>query len=498
MYWSCGGETPAHWSLCCRMMLKTAILVSLVVPVFVASPVKAEVLPERIRRLDRYISSEAIRFHLPGVAVAVVEGDKIVHVDVFGDGVTEDSAFIIGSCSKTVTALTALLAFDEAGIDLETPIDTVLTSVTIHGAVTPPTLRQLLQHRSGLTRAQGFEVLPSLAEVEAHGLSLDLRFPPGERFSYSNMNYALLGLLIEKVTGQSYCEFVHERVFVPAAMTKSSCGCVPSSGNAAPEYQYCFGFPLRVGQTNKPASRIPSGFLRCSARDLARLQICLMQDGVIDGVQVFPANLIQQMKVPANKAKFGYGMGIGKGRLEHLGIIIAHDGATPTSYSYHGALTKRALGIVLLININLFDPFTDHGEMIHENMLRILVGQEPITSYPYRIWVRWALIPILLLTVWDAVTLILRWKRAGLPFTCETVRHRMTLVFQIVLPIGILFLVLWLVQIPFLESLRLEPDVMWSVLVLMATGIVTGVIHTCGGEAVQPPRRRLAADTDSS
>ena len=472
--------------------MRNTAWMSLIVPVLLMSSAQGEVSPERISRLDEYLFSETNRFHLPGIAVAVVEGGEIVHVHVSGESVTEDSAFIIGSCSKTVTALAALLAFDEADIDLETPIDSLVTTLSIHGDVSPPTLRQLLQHRSGLTRVQGFDVIPGLAEVEARGLSLNLQSPPGTRFNYSNMNYSLLGLIIEKVTGQSFCEFVHARVFEPAGMTASFCGSVPPRANAAPEYQYCFGFPLRVEQTNAPASRVPSGFLRCSARDLARLQICLLHDGMIDGHQVFPASLIQQMKTPGDVAESGYGMGLGRVYLEDLGQIIGHEGATPTSYSFHGALTDRELGIVLLININLFDPLTDHGETIHTNMLRILDGQEPVSSYPYRIWVRWALIPALLLTVWQGGALLLRWKRAGWPFDWPTGRQRSSLVLQLVVPVGIWFLVLHWVEIPFREALRLEPDMMWPVLFLMATGMVTGVITTCGGEALQPPRRSSA------
>lgn len=469
-------------------MARTVILISLLTPFLVISPTQGTDVPQRIERLDQYLSNEAARFHLPGVAIAVVNGDEIVHVNAFGKGVTEDSAFIIGSCSKTVTALAALLAFDEAGIDLDTPITTLLTNMTIHGETRTPTLRQLLQHRSGLTRAQGFDSVPSLAEVEAHGLSLDLRFPPGQRFDYSNKNYSLLGVLIEKVTGQTFCDYVHDRVFTPVGMMASSCGPVPSISNAAPEYQYCFGFPLRVGQTEVPASRIPSGFLKCSARDLARLQICLLQDGVIDGNQVFPTRLIRQMKTPADEAEFGYGMGLGKGILDGLGVIMAHEGATPSSYSYHGALTDNELGIVLLININLFDPFTDHGETIYENMLRILDGQEPVTSYPYRVWMRWALIPLLALTVWQLGVLLIRWKRAGWPFVWPTAsRQRFSLVFQLLLPVAIWIIVLRWVQVPFLAVLQLDPDIIWSFLFLTMSGMVTGVIKSCGSAPVSPP-----------
>ncbi len=477
-------------------MLRTAMLASLLIPALITAPANGEVSPERLQQLDDYILSVAKRFHLPGVAIAVVDGDRIVHQNVFGDRVTDDSAFIIGSCSKTVTALAALLAFAEAGIDLDTPIDALLPRVATKGEFALPTLRQLLQHRSGLTRADGFDAVPGLAEVEAGGFLLRLKFPPGTRFNYSNMNYALLGMFIEKVTGQSFCEFVAARVFKPAGMTASSCGTV-SVANIAPEHQYCFGFPLRVAPTNAPASGLPSGFLRCSAGDLARLQICLLHDGFLDGKQVFPAEIIRQMKTPAEGAEVGYGMGLANGHLDGLGPIFAHEGATPTSYAFYGALTKRELGIVLLININLFDPFTDHGETIYTNMLRILDGQKPVTSYPFRIWVRWALIPVLLLTVWKAGVLLVRWHRAGRPFAWPTGRQRFSLVFGLVLPVGIWFLVLRWVQVPFWEVLRLDPDLMWSFLFLTAIGMATTVLESCGGEAVRPTRRSRAVTPNS-
>ena len=81
------------------MMRRTSILISLLVPLLATPPAGGAVSPERIKRLDRYVQGEVSRFHLPGLAMAVVDGDEIVHVNVFGDGVTEESAFIIGSDS---------------------------------------------------------------------------------------------------------------------------------------------------------------------------------------------------------------------------------------------------------------------------------------------------------------------------------------------------------------------------------------------------------------
>lgn len=451
---------------------------------------------ERLQRLDEYLAMEAKRFHLPNVALAVVEGGEIVHVNVLGTGVSENSSFIIGSCSKTITALAALLALDEAGIALDTPLDEVFDNLVVARRFRSPTLRELLQHRSGLDRTSGFGKLPSLTEIEASGLALDLSSPPGEQFSYSNANYSLLGVVIEKVTGQTYCDFVEERIFKPAGMTDSFCDRVPPAAELSVEHQYLFGFPCPVGPTRTPPSQIPSGFLKCSVGDLARLQIGLMHDGVIDGNQVFPAPLIQQMKTPAAGAEFGYGMGLANGYLEPRGRIMAHEGATPTSYAFHGVLTDQQLGIVLLTNINLFDPFTDHGEKIYTNIFRVLDGEDPVTARPYRIWVRWLLIPMLLVNIWQFIALIVRWKRAGWTFVLPTAaRRRLSLVLQLVLPIGIWYFVLRWVQVPFLEVLKLDPDIMWSFLFLTATGMVSGVIKTCAGAAVQSPRRATSSPT---
>ncbi len=464
--------------------------VALALTCLTASPTRADVSPELVQQLDEYLDTEVNRFHLPNLAFALVDGDEIVHVKTKGDRITEDSAFLIGSCSKTITALATLLALDEAGIGLDTPIDELLDGIRTVSDYRAPTVRELLQHRSGLTRIAGFGSIPSLNEIQANGLSLSLSYRPGEQFSYSNANYSVLGVLIEKVAGGTYCEFVQQRIFGPAGMTSSSCGPTAESANVAAEYQYCFGFSRQTSPMTPPPSRIPAGFLRSSVTDLARLQIALTHEGVIDGEQIFPAALIRLMRTPANDATYGYGMGLAIGSLESGGLIIAHEGATPTSYAFLGALVEQQRGIVLLTNINLFDPFTDHGESIYKNVFRILNGQQPVLARPYRIWLRWALIPILVLNVWQLTALLLRWKRAGWPFALpETMRRRLWLLFQLALPVGCWVFILRWVQVPFFEVLKLDPDIMWSFLFLTATGMIAGVIKECAGPDLQATRR---------
>jgi hypothetical protein len=276
-------------------------------------------------------------------------------------------------------------------------------------------------------------------------------------------------------------------------MRASSCD-PKAADDAAPEHQYVFSFPAEVRSPDVPLTHVPAGFVRCSVRDLARLQICLLHDGILDGQQIFPPHLIQLMKTPAGEADFGYGMGLGKGYMPEFGPVFAHEGATPTSYAFQGVLPEKKLGVVLLTNINLFDPFTDHGEQIYNNLFRILHGREPEDFFPFRIWIRWALIPILLISIGQAVILLVRWQRAGWPFTWPTTRQqRLSWLFQLLLPIGIWWLVLYWVEVPLSQAIRLDPDIMWSFLFLTALGMVTGLIKSGGGEALQPSRKQAVA-----
>lgn len=117
----------------------------------------ADISEDRLRGLDKYLVSEAEKFNLPGVAVAVTSHGQIVHEKIQGPGVQSDSAFVIGSCSKTVTALATLIALKNTNTDVKTPVQDVLPRLKVLSPDGPLRILHLLQHRSGLVRSQGFD-----------------------------------------------------------------------------------------------------------------------------------------------------------------------------------------------------------------------------------------------------------------------------------------------------------------------------------------------------
>ena len=135
---------------------------------------------------------------------------------------TPDTQYRIGSITKTFTAAAIMQLRDAGKLDLEDTLDR-----HVEGAAYTPTIRRLLSHASGLQRethddswlslrfAQPDELLETLSQAE-------LVLPSGARFHYSNLAFALLGIVVERVSGMPYQDYVRERLFEPVGLTRVS------------------------------------------------------------------------------------------------------------------------------------------------------------------------------------------------------------------------------------------------------------------------------------
>ena len=126
--------------------------------------------------------------------------------DATGTPITVDTVFSIGSITKSVTAATVLDLAAKGRLGLDDRVGRFLPGLT--GPVAGVTVRQLLLHTSGLTGSHGQDHRPLARDAALAAISgLDLAFPPGTGYVYSNAGYTLLGLVIEAVSGQSYREY---------------------------------------------------------------------------------------------------------------------------------------------------------------------------------------------------------------------------------------------------------------------------------------------------
>ncbi|MEM6343493.1 MAG: serine hydrolase domain-containing protein [Bacteroidota bacterium] len=187
----------------------------------------------RHETLENYFK-RLVKTHDFSGTVLIAENGQIVHQGAYGYANTRKreplnihSTFQLASVSKPITAIAALLLYEEGSLVLNEPVKTYLPEFPYQKVK----VKHLLAHRSGLCRYMGLgqdywnkryfltnqKVVDLLAEHP-----MKLRFRPGSKFQYNNTNYALLAAIIERLSGQSFSEFVDMRVFKPLGMQNSA------------------------------------------------------------------------------------------------------------------------------------------------------------------------------------------------------------------------------------------------------------------------------------
>ena len=184
-------------------------------------------------RIDAFVESERHASGIPGIALAIVHEGRAAHVRGFGyDGhgqlITADTPFPIGSLTKSFTALLVRQLIESGQLDVDAPVQRYLPwfRVADTEASARITLHHLLNQTSGFSRADGIAPLlqrsPASIEELARGLAaVSLNRLVGERFEYSNLNFVLLGAVLQTVTGRSWQDLVRKRVLQPLSMTHS-------------------------------------------------------------------------------------------------------------------------------------------------------------------------------------------------------------------------------------------------------------------------------------
>jgi CubicO group peptidase (beta-lactamase class C family) len=179
--------------------------------------------------LEQLVRREQRDKRLPSIAAAVTRAGEPVWETAVGAAdvraereATPDTQYRVGSITKTFTAAAIMQLRDAGKLDLEDRLDAY-----IEGAAHVPTLRRLLSHTSGLQRetqddawlrAQ-FAAVPELVETFDRAEQV---LPPGARFHYSNLAFALLGIVVERVSGVPYREYVEQRLLRPLGLARTS------------------------------------------------------------------------------------------------------------------------------------------------------------------------------------------------------------------------------------------------------------------------------------
>ncbi len=216
-----------HKSFLIRLIFLSLCLASVSISAQTKSVVESKRQTEKV---DDFVREQMSENHIPGLSLAVVRDGKIILAKGYGTAnlelsapATEKTAFAIYSITKTFTAVVTLMLVEEGKVSLEDPISKHLANLP--AAWNRVTVRHLLNHTSGI---KDFCEVPdspcqqsrdfTQAELIKYVAADPLNFPSGERWEYNNVGFYLLGMLIEKISGKSYEQFLRERIFEPLEM----------------------------------------------------------------------------------------------------------------------------------------------------------------------------------------------------------------------------------------------------------------------------------------
>src|SRR5829696_6012987 len=271
--------------------------------------------------VDRFVRSEIDAQRIPGLALRIVHVQGFGQADRAGRQVTPETPFLIGSVTKSFTAL-AIMQLSETGqVQLDAPVQRYLPwwRVADPDASTQITVRHLLNQVSGLSKATGNayatsgDTHDSALEDRVRALrDVELTEPVGTTWQYSNANYWTLGMIVQAVSGQSYETYIQQHIFDPLQMRNSYTSRTEAVQHGLPTgHRYWYGFPVA---SELPFDRggLGSGGLSSSARDMTHYLGLYLNDGRVGATAlVSPAGAaeLQRAGVPTGLDGVSYAMG---------------------------------------------------------------------------------------------------------------------------------------------------------------------------------------------
>lgn len=422
--------------------------------------------------IDTYLQTCATNAHIPALSVRIASKDDVLFSETYGQCDSSDTPFLLGSVSKSFTAVCIMQLVEQQKIDLSAPLSTYLPDATDGDAIT---VSQLLNHTSGLGEHQTLDNYHLVNEQGVH--------------HYANVNYSLLGEIIEAVTGTPYAEYLSAQVLEPLGLSHTAATLDESNENGLIDgYTNYWGIPLKA-TPHFPSSRdawitVPAGYLSSSASDLGKyLQMYLNGgDGILSQKSIetmfYGDTVYVEEDVPF---WYGYGWATVKEPLPEP--VLRHSGLVETGTSCVFILPESNITIALEANVNDYFVTNEMMDSLGWGVVLMLLGESPneITSSNYVVQHLW--IDLIMLAVF--ISALLPW--CFLPRFLRA-RGRRKMSFEVallalvhgVLPIFILSLVPLFFGTPLWVAQAFVPDIFITVVVsaalLFSGGVLEGVI----------------------
>ena len=318
-------------------------------------------------KVDAFVQSELQRQHIPGAAVGVYRDGKLTRAQGYGlanvewdAAVTPDTIFQSGSVGKQFTATAVMMLVEEGKVSLDDPIKKYFSGAP--EAWNDIKVHNLLSHTSGLseyetgarTKVGGpFYMRMDYTEDELYKriTEMPMDFKPGEDWAYRNTNYVLLGILIHKVTGKFYGDFLQERIFRPLGMTRTR---IISEADIIPRrsagYQLVKGELKNQDWVSQSLNSTADGALYFTVEDLQKWDAALYTERLLKKASLDRMWTVEKLNNgKPNQANYGFAWEINNVNGHR---VVEHGGAWQGFTTYIARYFDDRLTVVALTNLD--------------------------------------------------------------------------------------------------------------------------------------------------
>ncbi|HEX3048416.1 MAG TPA: cyclic peptide export ABC transporter [Bacillota bacterium] len=343
-----------------------------------------------IKVIEQFIKQQMKKKKIPGLAIVVVKGNRVFYQKGFGyadlrtkQPVTPDTLFELSSNSKAFTALGILRLIEQGLLDLTDPAQKYLPwfFMKYHGKKASISIEQLLHQTSGIPfnsiqDIPASEANSALEETVKTLVGKELVHQPGEKFLYATMNYDVLGLIIQRISGQPFEQYMQSNVLQPLGLDNTFLFRQEAVRQGLMAKGYKTGF-MQALEYDAPRYRgnTPAGYFISNLKDIGEwLKIQLGTSGNAD----FNRLLIQESQIPDYSVGPGaddsfYSMGWFVNQVK--GKTISHGGANPNYSSYIILRPAQKIGVAVLTNLGNIE--SGSTQFICQGVMDLANGDKP-------------------------------------------------------------------------------------------------------------------------
>lgn len=433
---------------------------------------QAETSADIYSYIDAHLQSCVENARIPAMSVTIVDKDQVLFSQNYGNCDNCDTPFLLGSVSKSFTAVCVMQLVQQGKIDLNSNISTYLPNASDGTKIT---VSQLLNHTSGLGEHQTLENYKVINEQGVH--------------NYANVNYSLLGEIIEIVGGKSYNDYITENLFEPLQLSHTAATLDKSIENGLIDgYTNYWGFHIQ-NEHKYPSSKntwitVPAGYISSSTNDLGKyLQMYLNGGNGIISEQSINTMFYGDTVFIDDDIPYWYGYGWTTIKEPLSEPVLRHSGLIETGTSCVYILPERDIAIAIAINVNDYFVTNEMMDSLGWGIVLMLLGESPneITSNAYIFsHIRIDLIMLTIFTV-AVLSLCLIPKYANRIKRSKKLLTVLSLIsLHLILPIFILLIVPIFFATPLWVARAFVPDVFITVVVsstlLFSGGLIKSII----------------------